>query len=61
MNWDCLRKDNMNLLNDFMAKNTSVPGFENSKGAFVRNRGELNEVDVSKVDYLLGKVSSYFE
>ncbi len=56
MNWSCLRKDNLNLLNEFMLKNASVPGFENSRGAFVRNRGELLDVDVNKVDYLLGNI-----
>jgi len=46
----------MNLLNEFMDKNNSVSGFEGSKGVFVRNRGELLDVDVKDVDYLLGNL-----
>ena len=46
VDWKCLRKDNLNLLQEFLKK-------PNSK--YVENRGELFDVKLNETDFLLGK------
>ena len=55
MNWSCLRKDNINLNEDFQNK-TKDPEFAGKKVKVVENRGQLNSVKPEEVDYLMGKV-----
>ena len=50
IDWKCLRKDNLNLLQEFLKK-------PNSK--YVENRGELlKDLRVNETDYLLGNKHS---
>ena len=46
-----------NLVETFLRKNQSVPGFENMKGKMVRNRDELLKLDSHDTDYVLGLFS----
>ena len=55
--FSCERLDNENLIDTFMRKNKTVPGFENMQGKFVKSREELLNLDVSSTDYLLGLFS----
>ena len=55
VNWSCLRKDNINLIEDFQNK-TKDPEFAGKKVKVVENRGQLNSVKPEEVDYLMGKV-----
>ena len=59
MNWDCLRKDNLNLIKDFLKK-PEIPEFKGTTAKVVENRGELNAINVDEVDYLLGNLQKSF-
>ena len=58
VNWDCLRKDNLNLIDEFLKK-PELPEFKGTKAKVVENRGELNAINVDEVDYLLGNFYSF--
>ena len=53
----CERLDGENLVEKFLRKNETVPGFQKMKGKMVRNRDELLNLDISDTDYLLGLFS----
>ena len=53
----CNRLDGKNLVETFLRKNLTVPGFKNLLGKMVRNRDELINLDITNVDYLLGLFS----
>ena len=53
----CERLDGRNLIETFLRKNETVPGFGNLKGKFIRNRDELLKLDHENTDYVLGLFS----
>jgi hypothetical protein len=56
--WECRRLDGDNLIDQFLNKSFEVARFKGKSGKFVDNRQELLSLNVSEVDYLLGKVWS---
>ena len=55
--FDCERLDGRNLVDTFLRKNRTVPGFENKKGKMVKTRDELLRLDPLDTDYVLGLFS----
>ena len=55
--FSCERLDGENLIEKFLKKNETVPGFENLKGKMVKSRQELLSLNISDTDYLLGLFS----
>ena len=53
----CERLDDENLIEKFLKKNKTVPGFENMKGKLVKSREDLLKLDISDTDYVLGLFS----
>ncbi len=53
--WDCTRNDNENLVNEYLNK-SNLEGFEGARVKVVKNRGELNDLNIDETDYLLGKI-----
>ena len=58
--WNCSRLDGQDLISEFLQKNKKFYEFKNKKGKYVSNRKELLDLDVNKVDYLLGLFSDSY-
>ena len=55
--WECRRLDQTNLISKFLKRPETDPAFEGKNVKFVENREQLQALDTSSTDYLLGKIT----
>ncbi len=57
--WECRRLDQTNLISKFLKRPETDPLFEGKNVKFVENREQLQGLDISSTDYLLGKCQTF--